>query len=57
MWKGITESHEDKYNKLVFQGTKKFRSNSPGLVNFAAGLVDLIFHLPDGQVNILGSHT
>ena len=39
------------------QGTKKFRSDSPGLVNFAVGLVDVILHLPDGQVKILGSHT
>ena len=33
-----------------FQDTKKFRSDSPRLVNFAVGLVDFIFHLPDGQV-------
>ena len=39
------------------QGTKKFRSDSPGLVKFAIGLVDFILHLPNGQLNILGSHT
>ena len=40
-----------------YQGTKKFRSDSPGLVNFAVGLVDFILHLPEGQVKILESHT
>ena len=32
------------------QGTKKFRSDSPGLVDFLAGLVEFILHLPNGQV-------
>ena len=41
----------------TLQGTKKFRSDSPGLVSFAVGLVNYILHLPDGQVKILGSHT
>ena len=30
------------------QGTKKFRSDSPGLVEF-------ILHLPDGQVKVSGT--
>ena len=43
--------------RFIMQGTKKFRSESPGLVNFAVGLVDFILYLPNRQVKILGSHT
>ena len=43
--------------QFICQGTKKLMSDSPGLVNFAVGLVDFIFHLPNGQVKILGSHS
>ena len=32
------------------QRTKKVVSNSPGLVDFAIGLVIFVFNLPDGQV-------
>ena len=32
------------------QRAKKVVSNSPGLVNFAVGLVNSVFNLPDGQV-------
>ena len=32
------------------QCTKKVVSDSPGLVDFAIGLVKSIFNLPDGQV-------
>ena len=32
------------------QHAKKVVSNSPGLVNFAIGLVNSVFNLPDGQV-------
>ena len=39
---------------LWYQGTKKFRSDSPGLVDFVVGLVDFILHLPDGQVKFSG---
>ena len=40
--------------RVYLQGTKKFRSDSPGLVNFAVGLVEFILHLPDGQVKVFG---
>ena len=29
-------------------------SGSPGLVDFAVGLVDFTLHLPDGKVKVLG---
>ena len=33
-----------------WQCAKKVVSDSPGLVNFAIGLVNSVFNLPDGQV-------
>ena len=36
------------------QGTKKFRSDSPGQVNFVVGLVEFILHFLDGQVKVFG---
>ena len=39
---------------LQKQGTKKFRSDSPGLADFVVGLVEFILHLPDGQVKVFG---
>ena len=39
---------------LHVQGTKKFRSDSPGLVGFVVGLVEFILHLPDGQLKVFG---
>ena len=35
---------------LVNQRAKKVVSNSPGLVDFAIGLVNSVFNLPDGQM-------
>ena len=35
------------------QHAKKAVSNSPGLVDFAIGLVNSVFNLPDGQVKFL----
>ena len=35
---------------LPYQGAKKVVSDSPGLVDFAIGLVNSVFNLPDGQV-------
>ena len=35
---------------IAYQRTKKVLSNSPGLVDFAIGLVNSVFNLPDGQV-------
>ena len=34
----------------ISQRAKKVVSNSPGLVDFAIGLVNSVFNLPDGQV-------
>ena len=34
----------------VVQCAKKVVSDSPGLVDFAVGLVNSVFNLPDGQV-------
>ena len=34
----------------VWQRAKKVLSDSPGLVDFAIGLVNSVFNLPDGQV-------
>ena len=33
-----------------WQRAKKVLSDSPGLVDFAIGLVNSVFNLPDGQV-------
>ena len=35
-----------------FQGAKKVVSDSPGLVDFAIGLVNSVLNLPDGQAKI-----
>ena len=35
----------------AMQHAKKIVSDSPGLVNFAFGLVKFVLNLPDGQVN------
>ena len=37
-------------NKFINQRAKKVVSDSPGLVDFAIGLVNSVFNLPDGQV-------
>ena len=34
----------------MLQRAKKVVSDSPGLVDFAIGLVNSVFNLPDGQV-------
>ena len=39
---------------IEVQGTKKFRSDSPGLVDFVVRLVEFILHLPDGRVKVFG---
>ena len=36
--------------KSLLQHAKKVVSDSPGLVDFAIGLVNSVFNLPDGQV-------
>ena len=37
----------------MYQRTKKVVSDSPGLVDFAIGLVNYVFNLPDGQVTFI----
>ena len=38
------------YLRCCVQRAKKVVSDSPGLVDFAIGLVNSVFNLPDGQV-------
>ena len=38
----------------LMQRAKKVVSDSPGLVDFAFGLVNYVLNLSDGQVNFLG---
>ena len=38
--------------QLRAQGAKKVMSDSPGLVDFAIGLVNSVLNLPDRQVKI-----
>ena len=38
---------------LFYQRAKKLVSDSPGLVDFAMGLVNSVFNLPDRQVMFL----
>ena len=35
---------------ILVQNAKKVVSDSPGLMDFAIGLVNSVFNLPDGQV-------
>jgi len=44
------------FNKQEYlpQRAKKDVSDSPGLVNFAIGLVNSVLNLPDGQAKIFG---
>ena len=37
---------------IFYQRAKKVVSNSPGLVDFAIGLVNSVFNLPNGQVMV-----
>ena len=37
---------------MVLQRTKKVMSDSPGIVDFAIGLVNFVLNLPDGQAKI-----
>ena len=38
------------HNRRINQRAKKVVSDSPGLADFAIGLVNSVLHLPDGQV-------
>ena len=46
----VTKSHSRKHFGMEEQRAKKVVSDSPGLVDFAMGLVNSVFNLPDGQV-------
>ena len=41
----------------IFQSAKKVMSDSPGLVDFAIGLVIFVLNLPDGQVLFFGGNS
>ena len=41
-------------NQVYYQWAKKLVSDSPGLVDFAIGLVIFVLNLPDGQVLFFG---
>ena len=41
---------QNRYFSTTLQRAKKAVSDSPGLVDFAIGLVHSVFNLPDGQV-------
>ena len=43
--------------KAGLQRAKKVLSDNPELVDFAIGLVNSVFNLPDGQVNFSGGHS
>ena len=45
----VAQSLED-LSLVCYQRAKKVVSDSPGLVDFAKGLVNSVFNLPDGQV-------
>ena len=40
------------HKNTLYQRAKKFMSDSPGLVDFAIGLVNSVLNLPDGQAKI-----
>ena len=49
IWK-TCDSEDDYRAGFEMQSAKKVVSNSPGLVNFAIGLVIFVLNLPYGQV-------
>ena len=53
IWK-TCDSEDDYRTGFEMQRAKKVVSNSPGLVNFAIGLVMFVLNLPDGQVLFWG---
>ena len=46
----LGDTKQKKPTPLDRQRAKKVVSDSPGLVDFAIGLVNSVFNLPDGQV-------
>ena len=53
MWKRESWALESE-NPLTIQRAKKVLSDSPGLVDFAVGLVTFVLNLLDGQVLFFG---
>ena len=57
---GLVQPHKTKisstfdYNVILKQRAKKVVSDSPGLVDFAFGLVNSVLNLSDGQLNFFG---
>ena len=50
----MTEERQPQMKYSTSQRAKKVVSDSPGLVDFAFGLVNSVLNLSDGQVNFLG---
>ena len=48
-WRGLRKEAPPRLSDVT-QRAKKVVSDSPGLVDFAIGLVNSVFILPDGQV-------
>ena len=46
--------HRKYHLRYLVQRAKKVVSDSPGLVDFAIGLVTFVLNLPDGQVLFFG---
>ena len=46
----VMSTYNSCLKKCTIQRAKKVVSDSPGLVDFAIGLVNSVFNLPDGQV-------
>ena len=53
VWGGVRPMFSCKVDSSL-QLAKKVVSNSPGLVDFAIGLVIFVLNLPDGQVLFFG---
>ena len=52
----LCSKYKEMYGRILkslhIQGAKKVVSDSPGLVDFAIGLVNSVLNLPDGQAKI-----
>ena len=49
-WRWMKHHKMNRYLNSVQQHAKKVVFDCPGLVDFAIGLVNSVFNLPDGQV-------
>ena len=52
--RGLENNKNDSVIFTLAQRAKKVVSDSLGLVDFAFGLLNSVFNLPNGQVNFLG---